>query len=98
MFPTAWLTCCSLGSDVVQGVTRQDGAHEQLSLEDLGRCFGARDILIENAVRLLLRTFSPPLSAQRYDPYTGVIRLKDMSSKLQYDVEAVSHPDFVRRV
>lgn len=62
LLPTALLACCTLGADVVKGFTREDGTHESLSLDDLGRCFAARMRLAEHGMILAATTFSPPVS------------------------------------
>ncbi|KAI0706731.1 hypothetical protein C8T65DRAFT_577168 [Cerioporus squamosus] len=61
--PGALMGCCMLGAELVHGFVREDGTHETLSLEDLGRCYLGRANLVEaNAMatlKLLKQTVSP---------------------------------------
>ncbi|TFK81981.1 hypothetical protein K466DRAFT_666795 [Polyporus arcularius HHB13444] len=58
ILPTALAVCATLGSNIVEGFTRgDDDGLEQLSMDDLGRCFSAKGLLIQanaNAVALAL--------------------------------------------
>ncbi|KAI0351212.1 hypothetical protein OH77DRAFT_1411475 [Trametes cingulata] len=93
LLPTALLQCCSLGADIVKGFTREDGTHEQLSLEDIGRCFAARTILAERAILMIFRAFSLPVSEQCKTPGRCAEGLHALLMDLQNRVESVSHPD-----
>lgn len=60
LLPTALLICCMLKStDLLKGLAREDGSHEHLALEDLGRCLDARGRLTEKILVLATRIFAP---------------------------------------
>lgn len=62
LLPTALFACCQLDRKITDGFTREDGAREQLSLDDIGLCFEAKTRLIQESVRIALRAFWPEQS------------------------------------
>ncbi len=57
LLPVAFAQCCQLRSDIVKGFRREDGTCEYLSTVDLGRCFQAKELLIEARVQAALSIF-----------------------------------------
>ena len=57
LLPLTLLECCKLKADIIDGYTRQDGTVEHLRLEDMGRCFAAKDVLVVQAVAACLMIF-----------------------------------------
>ncbi|KAI0691711.1 hypothetical protein C8Q76DRAFT_685852 [Earliella scabrosa] len=61
ILPTALAVCSMLGARIVGGFTRADGVREQLSPEDLGRCFKARgEIIQRNAMASMIALAHEP--------------------------------------
>ncbi|KAH9856168.1 hypothetical protein C2E23DRAFT_882282 [Lenzites betulinus] len=59
LLPTALLICCGLEShEIVNGFEREDGSREQLTMEDIGRCFAAYSRLTRESVRIALAGLS----------------------------------------
>ena len=58
LLPLALLQCCKLGADITQGLAREDGTTEYLSPEDLGRCFAAKDRLMQRTILACLRIYA----------------------------------------
>lgn len=63
MLPAALVACCKLYANIVDGLDREDGTHEQLSSDDLGRCFVAKGVLVQDAFENALLVVRPPVSA-----------------------------------
>ncbi|RDX48940.1 hypothetical protein OH76DRAFT_1351373 [Lentinus brumalis] len=57
LLPVALVECCRLGSDIVEGLRREDDTIESLSTADLGRCFEAKQKLIETRVEAAFDIF-----------------------------------------
>ena len=57
ILPTALLACTMMNAEVVRGFTRDDGAQETLSLDDLGRCFQAKSRIRQASITAVMRTF-----------------------------------------
>ncbi|KAL1938144.1 hypothetical protein VTO73DRAFT_11973 [Trametes versicolor] len=68
ILPTAFLSCCSLGADIVDGLVREDGTREHLSMADLGLCFVAKAQLVQEAFENAINVLAPPVSAQCTSP------------------------------
>ncbi|KAI0702670.1 hypothetical protein C8Q76DRAFT_659740 [Earliella scabrosa] len=73
MLPGALMGCCTLGMEIVDGFTREDGTKEMLSFEDLARCYLGRANLVEaNAdatLKLLTQTLAEGcLRPERCEP------------------------------
>ena len=45
LLPSALALCACMGAEIVQGYKREDGSRDMLDLEDIGRCFAAKDHL-----------------------------------------------------
>ncbi|KAL1938142.1 hypothetical protein VTO73DRAFT_11971 [Trametes versicolor] len=65
---TAYLTCCKLGANIVDGLVREDGTREHLSMEDLGLCFAAKSRLTQEALANVIYIFAPPVSPTCTNP------------------------------
>ncbi|KAI0702673.1 hypothetical protein C8Q76DRAFT_230122 [Earliella scabrosa] len=57
MLPTALMDCCTLGAEIVEGLTREDGTRETLSMDDLGRCFVGRTKMAQASARIAHQMF-----------------------------------------
>ncbi|KAI0370980.1 hypothetical protein BV20DRAFT_1035611 [Pilatotrama ljubarskyi] len=57
LLPTALMLCCTLGAEIVDGFTREDGTRETLSPEDLGRVFAAKAKLLRFHLRATHQLF-----------------------------------------
>lgn len=62
LLPTALMACVYLDQDIVQGFEREDGTHETLALDDLGRCFRASRDVREGNLTTIMRTFQDKVS------------------------------------
>ncbi|KAI0334219.1 hypothetical protein GY45DRAFT_1318694 [Cubamyces sp. BRFM 1775] len=63
LLPTALMGCCMLdATEITDGFTREDGARETLSPEDLGRCFIGRANLMQANTLATLKLFNQTLS------------------------------------
>ncbi|KAI0350924.1 hypothetical protein OH77DRAFT_1411978 [Trametes cingulata] len=63
LLPTALMGCCMLeAAELVNGLTREDGTVERLSMEDLGRCFLGRANLMQANTLATLNLFNQTLS------------------------------------
>ncbi|KAI0370990.1 hypothetical protein BV20DRAFT_966098 [Pilatotrama ljubarskyi] len=63
LLPAALMGCCMLdGAELVNGLTREDGTVEKLSMEDLGRCFIGRANLMQANTLATLNLFNQTLS------------------------------------
>ncbi|KAI1795465.1 hypothetical protein LXA43DRAFT_1108885 [Ganoderma leucocontextum] len=51
LLPMALMQCCTLGAEIVEGYTRENGTKETLSPADLGRCFEGKAKLLEANIR-----------------------------------------------
>lgn len=57
----ALLVCCTIDdADVMaRGFEREDGSREQLTLDDMARCYAAKPRLIAASVQIMLRSCRP---------------------------------------
>lgn len=61
ILPTALAVCTTLDEKIIDGFAREDGTREQLSADDLGRCFKLQKALIQaNAAAVLKALSSKP--------------------------------------
>lgn len=63
MLPIALYYCCNLGSNLLDGWKREDGHIEHLSVDDLKRCFTARETLCKTGAQIFLKIFHDQPSA-----------------------------------
>ncbi len=68
ILPTAFLSCCTLGADIVDGLVREDGTRELLSMADLGLCFVAKAQLVQEAFEGALTVLAPPVAERCLAP------------------------------
>ncbi|KAI0743006.1 hypothetical protein C8Q80DRAFT_948749 [Daedaleopsis nitida] len=68
LLPTAFLICCTLGSDIVKGCAREDLSREFLSQEDLGFCFKAKSALTTGCVAIAMGVLDPRAAKSCSDP------------------------------
>ncbi|EIW56923.1 uncharacterized protein TRAVEDRAFT_128165 [Trametes versicolor FP-101664 SS1] len=59
ILPTALLACCILNDDILDGFVREDGAREQLALEDVKLCLAAKDRLVREMITVAVRVLQP---------------------------------------
>lgn len=60
----ALLVCCEFedGEQLIHGFEREDGSREQLTLDDVGRCYSAQIRLAGESAKIALRACRPELS------------------------------------
>ncbi|TFK84831.1 hypothetical protein K466DRAFT_601694 [Polyporus arcularius HHB13444] len=73
LLPVALAQCCQLRSDIVKGFRREDGTCEYLSTVDLGRCFQAKELLIEARVQTFRRRCPSSMAYQRRIAWKGTM-------------------------
>lgn len=96
----ALLVCCKFedGEQLIHGFKREDGTREQLTLDDVGRCYSAQICLIGESTKIALRACRPELSdacKTRQDcleTFEGMLRklgdIDDMRSIAHFDPSA----------
>lgn len=60
LLPPALYACCTIGPALLNGWKREDGRIEQLSTDDLKRCFAAQERLCQEGVKMMCQILSPP--------------------------------------
>lgn len=76
---TAYLTCCKLGANIVDGLVREDGTREHLSMADLGLCFAAKSRLTQEALANAIYIFALPVSPDCTNPSACGVRLAQLT-------------------
>ena len=82
LLPVALAACCQLGSDILEGYTREDGTREFLSSADLGRCFQGKENLIEARVQATLEIFNGQPAEECLNPDKDARTLQNIQAGL----------------
>ncbi|RPD58531.1 hypothetical protein L226DRAFT_466593 [Lentinus tigrinus ALCF2SS1-7] len=93
LLPTALLVCCTLGPEIVKGCKRSDGSREQLTLDDIGLCIGAKAKLTEVCIRNVIRIFNPSESDGCKTASDCRPKLRNVLRKLDKHAGQLSHPN-----